>query len=267
MILLATIIVTFLPSQCGQRACAVQQVQAVQAVTPYVSAVTIPVPDPFWTYVVGQERENLLAGRKVDEMNERLARIEQALVNCQPGTTGGTPRIGSTPLDEQIQELMTTKCASCHSGDSAKGGLRLDQEGMYDVKTKVLIATRVRMGSMPPDNPLSDEESILFDQWMGQDPKALLEALKAIPGAKPTPAPPMPGSQSSTNSWRFGRVDENGRLVDFGSAIGEMPTRESNSLPYRLRIPPGLKILDDTHPSKSGDLRGIVDTRFKEPLR
>lgn len=171
---------------CHQQAIVQKQVvqQVVAQQVAYVPAVVAPVyqtygvVDPYWAPrdTSAQRIEQLL------QLAEKQAEtIERLTANVQPQTTpcDDCDKVpANDSISTQANSVIERSCLSCHSGESAKGGL--DLTGTLTVGEKLLIAEAVNTGSMPPPpkEALSDADAALIYTWAHQDKEAVRSLLR-----------------------------------------------------------------------------------------
>ena len=175
---------------CNVRA----NVVAAPVVTTTAAYVQLPVLDPYFHYTVGAAQRL----RKLEEIAERqMAIVEQQRQLIEQYRIGavapGQP--ADSPIESQARQILQASCVKCHSGDSPKGGIRLD--GELDVATKLLVDGVVTSGAMPPKpaEQLDDNTASVISTWATEDQAAVRAFLRAqVKQAKQTPAikPGMP---------------------------------------------------------------------------
>lgn len=144
-------------------------------------ALTVPYVDPYWSFVVGNGADARI--KKLEESIDKLTTIAdrqaQILEHLRGQGTGGATAAGESAITIQARSVLQTNCASCHTGDAAKGGLRLD--GELSVADKLLVSQVVTSGAMPPQpkEPLSDDEAAIIAAWANEDKAAVRAWLRS----------------------------------------------------------------------------------------
>jgi hypothetical protein len=113
-------------------------------------------------------------------MNAKCSRaaLLAAAVVCFPLSAAGAEDAGLAVFRLQIQQLLTTKCLSCHGADKKRDGLDLRQRatvltggdsGPALVPGKAadsLLYRKLADREMPPQNPLAPEQVAAFKAWI-----------------------------------------------------------------------------------------------------
>ena len=109
-------------------------------------------------------------GRK-DGQAELLAELKR-LGYLNGGATGGPPPDGGAAgnVDAAVQKLLVLRCATCHTGASAKSGLDISNITTLSELQVHKIGTKVQRGSMPQNAsgegvPLPDDEANFIFGW------------------------------------------------------------------------------------------------------
>jgi|SRR5579871_800575 len=104
---------------------------------------------------------------------------------------------------KDVQPILTNNCKACHSGNNAPASLQLDSaEGVMagSKSGKVIVpgnskesklVQRITAKTMPPTQPLSDQEIATITAWVDQGAK--------VPAAEVTSAPVTSGPSSAAN--------------------------------------------------------------------
>jgi mono/diheme cytochrome c family protein len=173
--MISILLFAILAGQCAQ----------THAVAPIVHqqqvALTVPYVDPYWSYVVGHGADARI--KKLEESIEKLTTIadrqSQILEHLRGQGSGSTPSAGESAITSQARQVLQTNCASCHTGDAAKGSFRLDRE--LSVADKLLVSQVVTSGAMPPapKEPLSDDEAAIIAAWANEDKQAVRAWLRS----------------------------------------------------------------------------------------
>jgi hypothetical protein len=72
----------------------------------------------------------------------------------------------------EVHPLLMARCASCHSGDGAQSGLRVDERaGFLRVRDRLVAKVRGKDGlRMPPSGPpLTDAQVAILERWVADD--------------------------------------------------------------------------------------------------
>jgi uncharacterized membrane protein len=77
-----------------------------------------------------------------------------------------TPATGATPTDEAALAIVTERCATCHSGATAPGGIRFESVAQMEQRASA-IQRQVSARAMPPGNAtgMTGEERDLLVAW------------------------------------------------------------------------------------------------------
>jgi len=70
----------------------------------------------------------------------------------------------------QAQEVIASRCASCHAGASAPAGVRLETEAQITARADDIRQQAVLTRAMPPGNAtgMTEEERELLAAWLAQ---------------------------------------------------------------------------------------------------
>jgi len=116
-------------------------------------------------YFVGQPlrlKALLEAAKRADPQWQEFQRFKQ--FQQRFSREGALPSRQSAALQTTI---LAQKCARCHTGTAPKGGLLLDGSQPLESEAKLKVLQAAWSGHMPPERPLSDEEtSQLFEELL-----------------------------------------------------------------------------------------------------
>jgi len=78
---------------------------------------------------------------------------------------GGGDATSAVSYKNQIQPLLQTNCASCHSGSTANAGIDVSTYANVSKNAKT-INSAIQNGTMPLGSPLSAADKQLFQTWV-----------------------------------------------------------------------------------------------------
>jgi len=79
---------------------------------------------------------------------------------------------GQVDFAGEVHPILAARCASCHTGDAAQAGLRVDERaGFLRVRGKLIGKVKGTEGMrMPPNGaPLSAAEIATLERWVADD--------------------------------------------------------------------------------------------------
>jgi len=149
-------------------------VEAV-AVTPIVATTFVPVTVPAYsvTYAPGADAAELQ--KLKDEVKQLRDTLEKAqshgFLKAMPPADGGAKK--EPTIQDRAVALLQSRCASCHTGATAKKGFAIFQDGKCQVTPKLLGAayrSATEDGKkMPPTGPgFTDEETAIILDGLGR---------------------------------------------------------------------------------------------------
>lgn len=175
----------------------VQKTVAVQQPVQYASFMAVQ-PQSYYAEMVGVRQDNNLTQEFAKLRAELKADINHAasvLSNQITAATGVQPtaeafgafdftsKPDTNTTSTDVVTILNKHCASCHTGNSAKAGIRIfNNDGSLanlSPTDKVLIDYSVYDGRMPKDAPgaLTDAEYNILREWVSQD-KRIRSALR-----------------------------------------------------------------------------------------
>lgn len=194
----ALVIAAICGAVCQQQAAHVQQVQQVVAaqvaVTPFAIPVATPVaaiqnPSLFYSYNSNAYGEGnyggyAAQGAGVSWEDRMAARVAEKVLG----------RISQAGSIQASATLLSKNCASCHSGNEAKGGFHVDtplsDAGRLKAITRILADDPVKR--MPKGKTLAADELGRLIQEISR-PQAAGEGAQKIPASPSGPlTPPLP---------------------------------------------------------------------------
>ena len=110
----------------------------------------------------------------VSRQSSEASEVKTGAPNCESssGLSCETGRVASVSPG-----LLVAKesCASCHTGAKAKAAHRpafWDDKGAFTATAaqRQKMATAAKVGTMPPDKPLSDDEYLALSSWLTKKP-------------------------------------------------------------------------------------------------
>ena len=134
-----------------------------------------------------------------DARSTRLLALSMLFLSACGGLGNDEPEVPSPTWTGEVQALLQTRCASCHTAPPQNGApdeFRLDRfdreeaggavDGAYDKRDRIRIRAVIE-GSMPFGGPpLPESERALLRRWIdGGAPRSLIEARPRAFGLEP----------------------------------------------------------------------------------
>ncbi len=141
---------------CHQQAVVAAVVENIVAV-PVAVPVGIPVasnPGYYYSY-----NPPPTVNVTIDTNSIADAVISRLNPNQNPGPLRAEAKSLTAPAPPVAQTAVSAKCARCHSGETAKGGLNLSNLALLDCPTRMRAARAVLQERMPKDGKLTAEEA------------------------------------------------------------------------------------------------------------